>query len=41
MSTYMNDLLKGFQNGQGPNIIMADAAQKYGERWGFDKVISA
>ena len=41
MSTYMNDLLKGFQNGQGPNIIMADAAQKYADRWGFDKVITA
>lgn len=41
MSLYMQDLLNGFENGLNRNIIMADAAQKYADRWGNDKVISA
>ena len=40
MSVYMQDLLNGFEKGLNRNIIMADAAQKYADRWGIDKVIS-
>ena len=41
MSLYMQDLLNGFNKGLDRNIIMADAAQKYADRWGVDKVVSA
>lgn len=41
MSSYMNNLLKGFQKGLDRELIMSDAAQQYADRWGLDKVISA
>jgi len=41
MSLYMQDLLDGFNKGLDRKIIMEDAAQKYADRWGLDKVVSA
>jgi len=39
MSSYLHCLLDGLQNGLDRELIMVNAAQKYAERWGHDKVI--
>jgi hypothetical protein len=38
MGTYLHWLLKGFESGKDKNIVMADAAEMYGKKWGNDKV---
>ena len=41
MSSYMNNLFEAFQKGLDRELIMADAAQQYADRWSVDKIISA
>jgi len=38
MGTYLHWLLESFKNGADRAVAMADAAQRYGELWGHDKV---
>ena len=41
MSSYLSFLLAGLKDGFRRDTIMENAAQKYADRWGFDKVITA
>jgi hypothetical protein len=38
MGMYLKWLLEGFRAGLGRARVMADAAQRYTDRWGKDKV---
>jgi len=38
MGTYIHWLLEGFRNGQDREDIMAEAAQRYCDQWGSDKI---
>lgn len=38
MGTYLNWLLEGFNSGLDRETVMADAAERYGKAWGYDKV---
>ena len=38
--TYLKYLMDGFNNGLDRKIILADAAEKYANKWGHDKIIS-
>jgi len=38
MGTYLQWLLESFKDGKDREVAMADAAQRYGELWGYDKV---
>ena len=38
--TYLKSLLDGFNNGLDRDIILADAAEKYATKWGYDKIVS-
>lgn len=40
MGTYLRWLLEGFQAGRGRETVMAEAAQRYADRWGRDKIAS-
>jgi len=40
MSSYIENLLKGFKYGADRDTIMADAAQLYADKWGIDKIIT-
>ena len=40
MGTYLQWLLEGFRAGLDRDRVMADAAQRYAERWGRDTVVS-
>jgi len=40
MGTYISWLLEGFRAGFDRETVMADAAERYGARWGKDKVTS-
>ena len=37
MGTYLHWLLESFKDGKDREMAMADAAQRYGELWGYDK----
>ncbi|MBI3320082.1 MAG: hypothetical protein HYZ89_05805 [Candidatus Omnitrophica bacterium] len=39
MGTYLQWLLDGFQAGRHRDTVMADAAERYAERWGKDKIL--
>lgn len=39
IGTYLHSLMQGFDNGLDRETIMADAAEQYAEKWGYDKVI--
>ncbi|MEK7216907.1 MAG: hypothetical protein AAB289_15080, partial [Chloroflexota bacterium] len=39
MGTYLQWLLEGFKAGLGREPVMADAAARYGERWGREHVV--
>jgi len=38
MGTYLKWLLDGFKDGLDRDIIMADAAERYCKKWGYDKI---
>jgi hypothetical protein len=38
MGTFLHWLMKGFESGKDRNKAMADAAEMYCEKWGYDKV---
>jgi hypothetical protein len=38
--TYLKYLMDGFNNGLDRKIILANAAEKYANKWGHDKIIS-
>ncbi|MBF0386276.1 MAG: hypothetical protein HQL20_00305 [Candidatus Omnitrophica bacterium] len=38
MSIYLKDLLEGLRRGETPATVMDMAAERYGQRWGKDKV---
>jgi hypothetical protein len=40
MGTYLQWLLDGFKDGLPRDTVMADAAARYAERWGHDRVLS-
>jgi len=40
MGTYLHELIKGFQIGSDREMIMANAAQLYVDKWGADKILS-
>ena len=39
LNTYLTYLLDGISNDKERNKILDDAAQKYADKWGSDKVI--
>jgi hypothetical protein len=38
MGTYLQWLVQGFQAGLDRETVMADAAERYTQRWGQDKI---
>ena len=38
--TYLKYLMDGFKSGLDREIILADAAEKYASKWGYDKIVS-
>jgi len=40
MGNYLNWLIQGFEKGMDKEVIMSDAAERYGKEWGYDKVIT-
>jgi hypothetical protein len=40
MGNYLNWLIQGFEKGVDKEVIMSDAAERYGKEWGYDKVIT-
>jgi len=40
MGTYLEWLMKGFKEGLPREMILADAAQRYSDAWGKDKILS-
>jgi hypothetical protein len=40
MGTYLNWLIQGYEQGLTKEAVMANAAEKYRDNWGFDKVIT-
>ena len=38
MGTYIQWLLEGLKSGQDRDTVLADAAERYGTKWGHDKV---
>ena len=38
MGTFLHWLMEGFKSGKDKNMAMADAAEMYCEKWGYDKV---
>jgi len=39
MGTYLQWLLEGFRANRPRDAVLADAAQRYGQRWGADKIL--
>lgn len=40
MGSFLHDCIKGFKVGLDREVIMADAAQRYIDKWGDDKILS-
>ena len=38
MTTYINWIVEGFKQGLDRNTILADAAGRYAQQWGSDKI---
>ena len=38
MGNYLHWLIEGFEQGMDRDVVMADAAERYGKRWGWDYV---
>ena len=40
MTTYLNWLLEGFNQGRDRETILSDTAERYSQKWGADKIVS-
>ena len=40
MGTYLNWLIQGYEQGLTKEVVLANAAEKYRDNWGTDKVIT-
>ena len=40
MGTYLKWLIDGFDQGLNRDLIMDNVANRYAEKWGYDKVLS-
>jgi hypothetical protein len=38
ITTYLNWLLEGFNQGRDRETILSDAAERYSQKWGADKI---
>ena len=39
MGNYLDWLIQGFEDGLEKDVIMGDAAERYANQWGADKII--
>ncbi len=40
IGTYLHWLIQGFEQGLKRDTILADAAERYGQQWGYDKIVA-
>ena len=40
IGTYLNWLIQGYEQGLTKEVVLANAAEKYRDNWGSDKVIT-
>jgi hypothetical protein len=38
MGMFLSWLLQGLKAGKDRNVVMANAAERYGQMWGYDKI---
>ncbi len=38
MGTYLHWLIQGFEQGLDREVVLADAAERYCKKWGYDKI---